>query len=121
VPALVDCVERGNATYDVLGALGRIGCDDPRLMPALMRVLEAKDAPANAKVDNAMLFLLLGLQREKARVAAPLAIAEYRLLQGDANAAANRRFYRRILRVIAPDLETQLPPRPPDEESGPWP
>jgi hypothetical protein len=121
VPALVDCVERGNATYDVLGALGRISCDDPRLVPALMRLLEAKDAPANRKVDSAMAFLVLGLQREKARAAAPFVIAEYRLLVGDAIAAANRRFYRRILRAIAPDLETKLPPRPPDEESGSWP
>jgi hypothetical protein len=86
-----------------------------------MRLLEAEDARANPKADTAMAFLLLGLQREKARVAAPLVIAEYRLLEGDAIAAANRRFYRRILRVIAPDLETQLPPRPPDEESGTWP
>jgi hypothetical protein len=121
VPELVDCVERGSAGYDVLGALGRIGCDDPRLVPALMRLLEAKDAQANPKVDTGMAFLLLGLQRERARVAAPLVIAEYRLLEGDAVAAANRRFYRGILRAIAPDLETQLPPRPPDEESGTWP
>jgi hypothetical protein len=121
VPALVDCVERGSAGYDVLGALGRIGCDDPRLVPALMRLLEAKDAQADPKVDTGMAFLLLGLQREKARVAAPLVIAEYRLLEGDAIAAAYRRFYRGILRAIAPDLETQLPPRPPDEASGSWP
>jgi hypothetical protein len=121
VPALVDCVERGSAGYDVLGALGRIGCDDPRLVPALMRLLEAEDARANPRVNTAMAFLLLGLQCEKARVAAPLVIAEYRLLEGDAIAAANRRFYRRILNAIAPDLETQLPPRPPDEESGTWP
>jgi hypothetical protein len=121
VPALVNCVEQGNAGYDVLGALGRIGCDEPRLVPALMRLLEAKGAQANPKVDTGMAFLLLGLQREKARVAAPLVIAEYRLLEGDANAAAGRRFYRRILRAAAPDLETQLPPRPPDEESETWP
>jgi hypothetical protein len=121
VPTLVDCVERGNAGYDVLGALGRIGCDDPRLVPALMRLLEANGAQVNPKIDTGMAFLLLGLQREKARVAAPLVIADYRLLEGDAIAAANRRFYRCILRAIAPDLETQLPPRPPDEESGTWP
>ncbi|HWX18986.1 MAG TPA: hypothetical protein VN578_03665 [Candidatus Binatia bacterium] len=121
VPALVDSVERGDATYDVLGALGRIGCDDPRLVPALVRLLEAKGAPANPKVNTGMAFLLLGLQREKARVAAPLVIAEYRLVEGDAMAAAERGFYRRILMVIAPDLETQLPPRPPDEKSGLWP
>jgi HEAT repeat protein len=121
VPVLVDCVERGNASYDVLGALGRIGCDDPRLVPALMRLLEDKDAQANFKVDKAMAFLLLGLQHEKARVAAPLIVTEYRLLISDATAAANRRFYRRILRAIAPELETQLPPRRPDEESDGWP
>ena len=115
-------LKRGrNAGYNVLGALGRIGCDDPHLVPTLMRLLEAKGAQANPKVDTGMVFLLLGLQREKARVAAALVIAEYRLLEGDAIGAANRRFYRRILRAIAPDLETQLPPRPLDEESGTWP
>ena len=121
VPALLFCVERGNAGYDVLGALGRIGCDDPRLVPALMRLLEAKGAEANPKVATGMAFLLLGLQREKARVAAPLVIANYRLLEGDANAVAGRRFFRRILKATAPDLETQLPPGPPDEESETWP
>jgi hypothetical protein len=80
VPALVDCVERGSAGYDVLGALGRIGCADPRLVPALMRLLDAPDARANPKFNTAMAFLLLGLQREQARVATPLVIAEYRLL-----------------------------------------
>jgi hypothetical protein len=120
VPALVDCVERGNAGYDVLGALGRIGCDDPRLVPALVHLLEISPR-ANPILDKQMAFLVLGLQRERARVAAPLVIAEYRLLEGDAIAAANRRFYRGILRAIAPDLETQLPPRPPDEESRSWP
>ncbi len=120
VPALVDCVERGQASYDVLGALGRIGCDDPRLVPALVRQLELSPR-ANPTLDITMAFLLLGLQGEKARVAAPLVIAEYRLLEGDPIAAAKRRFHRRILRAIAPDLEAQLPPRPPDEESGTWP
>jgi len=120
VPALVDCVERGHASYEVLGALGRIGCDDPRLVPALVHLLEISPR-ANPILDKQMAFLVLGLQRERARVAARLVIAEYRLLEGDATAAANRRFYRRILRAIAPDLETQLPPRPPDEDSGTWP
>jgi hypothetical protein len=121
VPALLFCVERGDAGYDVLGALGRIGCDDPRLVPALMRLLEAKGAEANPKFAAEMAFLLLGLQREKARAAAPLVIANYRLLEGDANAVAGRRFFRRILKATAPDFETQLPPCPPGEESESWP
>ena len=121
VPVLVACVERGDAGYDVLGALGRIGCDDPRLVPALIRLLEANRALDNPKVSKQMAFLLLGLQREKARAAAPLVIAEYHLLEGNASAAANRILYRGILRAVAPDLESQLPPRPQDEESGEWP
>jgi hypothetical protein len=121
VPALLFCVERGNANYDVLGALGRIGCDDPRLVPALMGLLEAKGSGTNPKVATEMAFLLLGLQREKARVAAPLLIAKYRLLEGDANAVAGRRLFRRILKATAPDLERQLPPCPPDEDSETWP
>ena len=121
VPVLVACVERGDAGYDVLGALGRIGCDDPRLVPALIRLLEANRAQDNPKVSKQMAFLLLGLQREKARAAAPLVIAEYHLLESNASAAANRILYRGILRAVAPDLESQLPPRPQDEESGEWP
>ncbi len=121
VPALVDCVERGYASYDVLGALGRIGCEDPRLVPALVRLLSAPGAANNTNLDDMMAYLVLGLQGQKARAAAPLVIAEYRLLVGNANAVAGRRFYRRILRAIAPDMEGQLPPRTADEESENWP
>ena len=120
-PALVDRIERGDANYDVLGALGRIGSDDPRLVPALTRLLQATNADDNPRLHTDMAYLVLGLQREKARAAAPLVIAQYRLLTGDAEAAAYRRFYRRILRNIAPDLETNLPPRQPDEYSSNWP
>lgn len=121
VPALLNCVEHGYASYQVLGALGRIGCDDPRLTAALVRLLQNRGTQAVVSLNGDMAFLLLGLHHKQARPAAPLVIAEYRLLEGDTNAAAYRRFYRRILRAIAPDLETQLPPRPPDEDSNNWP
>ena len=120
-PELLNCVERGNASYDVLGALGRIGCDDPRLVPALMRSLNQKGEAIKPGNDQYMIFLLLGLQREKARAAAPLVIAQYRLRQGNAGAAADRRFFRRILRAVASDQETRLPSPLPDEESETWP
>ena len=68
-----------------------------------------------------MAFLLLGLQREKARAAAPLVINKYRLVASDPSAVKDRLFYRRILRAIAPDMEAQLPPIRPDEESEDWP
>jgi HEAT repeat protein len=122
VPALMDCVERGDAGYDVLGALGRIGCDDPRLVKALVRLLQQRDSQTNPNLHEDMAFLLLGLQREKAREAAPLVLAEYRDVANDPNAVAYRRFYRRILKAIAPDMENQLPPPSgPDENSGDWP
>jgi hypothetical protein len=122
VPALVNCVERGSAGYDVLGALGRLECDDPRLVPALVRLLQARSAQTNLNLREDMAFLVLGLQREKARVAAPLVIAEYRLVAKDPVGAADRRFYRRILRAIAPDMESQLPPPlGADEDAEDWP
>jgi hypothetical protein len=122
VPALLDCIERGDAGYDVLGALGRIGCDDPRLVKALIRLLQQRGSQTNTNLQEDMAFILLGLQREKAREAAPLVMAEYRRVANDPNALAYRRFYRRIVKAIAPDLEQLLPPpSSPDEESGDWP
>ena len=122
VPALLNCVEEGYASYQILGALGRIGCDDPRLVSALIRLLEQRSSQTNTNLNEEMAFLLLGLQREKARPAAPLVIAGYQLVADDPNAPAARRFYRRILKSIAPDLVAQLPPPcGPDEESADWP
>ena len=120
VPALLNCVEHGYASYQVLGALGRIGCDDPRLVPALVRLAQTGSL-TNGFCSEEMAFLLLGLQREKARAAAPLVINKYRLVASDPSAVKDRLFYRRILRAIAPDMEAQLPPIRPDEESEDWP
>jgi hypothetical protein len=121
VPALLSCVEQGHASYQVLGALGRIGCDDPRLVPDLIRLCESTDKSLEAESTKTMAQLLLGLQHEKARAAGPLLLAEYRACTHP-SAAAGRRFYRRILKAIAPDLSDQLPlPREPDEETGDWP
>lgn len=79
--------------YHVLGALDLIRCEDPQLVSALVRLME-NGPGANPTLNPEMALLALGLQR--ARGAAPLVIANYRLLEDDATAAADRRFFQRI-------------------------
>jgi hypothetical protein len=121
LPALLNCLDDGYASYHVLGALGRIGCDDPRLVPALIRLLKSRGVRANLCLHDDMAFLLLALQGEKAREAASLVITEYQRVANDPTASAGRRFYRRILKTVAPDAEAQLPAPSPGEESMDWP
>jgi hypothetical protein len=70
VPALLGAVDRGNSSYHVLGALGRIGCDPASLTPLLLRDLE-RQLRDNEEETVQMTILLLGLCGERARAAAP--------------------------------------------------
>lgn len=122
IPALMECVRRGQARYQVLGALGRLGCDDPALAPLLVRELKREQALESPASDDSMAFLVLGLMGERARDAAPLVEAKYREAMKDPGAISARRFYRRILAAIAPDQAGKLPPpRDADELSVSWP
>lgn len=120
LPALVACVERQQASYHVLGAIGRIGGKEPRLVPALVNVLTATNLPPGAARDDSMVFLVLGLQRERARAAIPALLARYKAAP-PAGADATRRLLRRVLRNISPAAERQLPAPGPGETSDDWP
>jgi hypothetical protein len=120
LPALVDCVERGQAGYRVLGAIGRIGGRDPRLVPALVRLLEYNPIPAGMVLDEDMAILVLGLQGRKAQPAVPALLARYHALP-DGGTWPRRRLVRRVLKIVSPETEAQLPPPTQDELREDWP
>lgn len=116
IPALVSAVERGVLSYHVLGALGRMGCEDPRLTAALMRQVNSTNELTGFRME----VLLLGLQGERARSAIPALIRRYRECS-DPAALSDRKLFRRIIRRLDPDAERQLPPSPTDETDDTWP
>jgi hypothetical protein len=120
IPALVTCVEQGHASYHVLGAIGRIGGHDPRLVAALVRLLEDNPLPPGAELHEDMAYLVLGLQGKWARPAVPVLLARYRLLP-EVPGWPQRRLLRRVLRTISPETEAQLPPATKDELQDNWP
>jgi hypothetical protein len=121
LPALVSCVERGQASYHVLGAIGRIGGSDPRLVPALVRLLKLNPIPAGMVLDETMAILVLGLQGREAQAAVPLLLARYHALAQDGQPSAERHLVRRVLKSISPETEAQLPPPTLDEQRDDWP
>lgn len=119
LPALVGCAERGIASYQVLGAIGRIGGEDPRLVPALVRLLTMTNVPPGGAVDEAMAILLLGLQGHQAQAAIPVLRARYESATATGD-IVNRKLLRRVLKCISTQ-EIQLPPPAPGEEGDDWP
>jgi hypothetical protein len=119
LPVLVGCVERGVASYHVLGAIGRIGGEDPRVVPALVRLLTMTNLPPGGALDQAMAILVLGLQGHRAQAAIPLLQARYEsaIATGD---IINRKLLRRVLICISPH-KIQLPPPAPGEAGDDWP
>jgi hypothetical protein len=119
LPALVRCVERGEASYQVLGAIGRIGGENSRLVPALVTWLNATNTPPGVEFDEDMAILVLGLQGPRARAALPALRSRY--LQASAAGDQNDcKLLRRVLKKIAPN-EDLLPPPGPGEDSTEWP
>lgn len=116
IPALVECVRRGDMSGEVLGALGRLGCDEPALVPLLIDELKKVHPMQDRDFDDGMAFLVLGLMGERAGAAAPLAVSGYLNCEMSSSGDAGRRFFRRILGAIAPDqLKVLPPPRSLDE------
>ena len=119
LPALIRCVERGGASYDVLGAIGRIGGENPRLVPALQAWLDTTNMPPGVEFDDSMAILILGLQGPRARAAIPALRSRY--LQASAAGDLNDcKLLRRVLKNIAPN-DNLLPPPGPGENSTEWP
>jgi hypothetical protein len=119
LPALVRCVERGGSSYDVLGAIGRIGGEHPGLVPALVAWLDATNMPPGAEFNESMAMLVLGLQGQRARAAIPALRSRYKgaSAAGDLNTC---KLLRRVLKNVAPS-EDLLPPPGPGEDGTDWP
>jgi len=119
LPALVECVGRGAASYHVLGAIGRIGGEDARLVPALVQLLAMTNAPSGGTFDEAMATLVLGLQGHRAQAAISVLRARYdsATTTGD---GLNRKLLRRVLKSISPQ-EIHLPAPALGEEGEDWP
>jgi hypothetical protein len=120
IPALVGCVERGYASYHVLGALGRIGGDCSAVVPALTRLLQENESIANTNLNSSMAILLLGLQRERSQMALPVLTRLYlksRELEDD----NDRRLLRRAIKRISPSVDARLPEATESEKLPNWP
>ena len=119
LPALVGCVEHGGASYDVLGAIGRIGGEEPRLVPSLVTSLADTNRPPGVTFDETMAILVLGLEGNRARAAVPVLRSRYEAAAATGD-KGNCKLLRRVLRNICPE-ENHLPPPAPGEEDPDWP
>jgi len=120
LPALVSCVQSGHASYAVMGAIGRIGGEDRRLVPALVSHLRGTNSPPGATLEDAMAYLVLGLQGHRAQAALPVLIARYQAAPA-LTSDPTRRLLRRVVKHISPKAEKRLPPPEPGENSEDWP
>lgn len=103
VPVLLTLIDRGDASYQILGALGRIGCEPPQAAPVLTRHLE-RIASGEADDPFCMTALLLGLCGDQARPAVP------RLLKLCEEAGwSDRASIRQALNRIDPAVGARLP------------
>jgi hypothetical protein len=127
IPALIRCVERGESSYAVLGAIGRIDAKQPAVIGPLIRQLEAwqTDRGTNLvgiSLKQSMAVLLLGLQGTAASNAAPVLVRLHQTTQESANGSeADRRLLRRVLRSVSPAAERNLPAPGPRENDDAWP
>jgi hypothetical protein len=103
VPMLLTLIERGEAGYHVLGALGRIGCQPHQAVPPLRRQLDRVLA-GEADDPCGMTVLLLGLCGEAARPAVPRLRQLY-----EQSGAVERRPIQAALQRIDPAAATRLP------------
>ena len=94
VPVLLTLIDRGDASYQILGALGRIGCEPPQAAPVLTRHLE-RIASGDADDPFGMTILLLGFCGEAARPAVPRLLTLYKEA-GPTERAAIRQALNRI-------------------------
>jgi hypothetical protein len=104
VPTLLSLIDRGAASYPVLGALGRIGCDPALAAPPLMRHL-ARLVDNEGDDGFGMTVLVLGLCGDQARPAVPLLLRFH--AQSD---AWTRKTIRAALKGIDPGAWANLPP-----------
>ena len=112
VPTLLTLIDRGEASYDLLGALGRIGCEPSQAAPVLLRHLE-RIANGDADDPFCMTVLLLGLCGDQARPAVPRLLALYEQAGGP-----ERTSIRQALKRIDPAAGARLPADAGPESGG---
>jgi len=118
VPALVSLVERGQASYQVLGAIGRLGGEADLVVPALTRFLERTNAPSAAGFETEnMAVMILGLYRGKAQSAVPVLLQLY-----EDTDKTTRQVIRVVIKNIDPQRAPQLLGRLPtaNDDEDPW-
>jgi hypothetical protein len=115
MPALLDLVESDQASYQVFGAIGRLGGDPDVIVPILTRYLER--ASAKGFGEPAMATLILGLFGEKARSCVPLLVRLYPSVD-----ATTRQVIRMALHHIHPGEAERLLGRAwnKTDEEDPW-
>ncbi len=127
IPALIRCVERGQSSYHVLGAIGRIEAKQPAVIAPLIRRLEALEFargtnPLALGLDDSMAVLLLGLQGSSASNAVPILIRLHGATQVTTTEPdSERRLLRRVIRTVSPGSERRLPPPGPRDDDDDWP
>ena len=117
-PALLSVLERGQASYQVFGALGRIGGDSTIVVPALTKYLGNTNAHSGSWGEPDMAILILGLHGEKARSAVPAIVKLYQ----DAE-PTTRQVIRVVVKKLDPENVERLLGRPPsdkDDEDPYW-
>jgi hypothetical protein len=118
LPVLVSLVERGQADYQVLGAIGRLGGNAGLVVPALTRFLERTNCqPAAGFEAENMAILILGLYRDEARSALPVLLNRY----ADTD-TTTRQVIRVVVKNIDPPHAQQLLGRAPtvEDDADPW-
>jgi len=118
LPVLVSLVERGQADYHVLGAIGRLGGDAGLVVPAVTRFLERTNAlPAAGFETENMAIMILGLYRDQARSALPALLNRYY----DTD-TTTRQVIRVVVKNIDPPNAQRLLGRAPtvEDDADPW-
>ena len=131
MPALIRCVERGQAGYHVLGAIGRIEPNQPAVVAPLVRLMErvaaipgpdVLGARAGVELDPMMAALLLGLQGSKASNALPvLKLLHSRCPGRETGPNPDRRLLRRVIQSLDPASAARLPAAGNLDDSEEWP
>ena len=116
IPALLNLVERDQASYHVLGAIGRLGGNPDVIVPVLTRYLERGTAKG-AGWEPAMAILVLGLFGEKAQPCVPVLAKLY-----PSTEATTRQVIRMVLHHINPGDSERLLSRAwnKTDEEDPW-
>jgi hypothetical protein len=116
-PVLVKLVENGRASYQVLGAIGRLGGYPDLVIPALSAYLGGTNGPPEASFGQEMAILILALYGEHSISAVPVLLKLYEYPD-----KTSRQLIRVALKHIDPKHVQELVGRPPSvrDDRDPW-